>query len=61
MSWLYLTLAIIFGFCGTTSLKLSNGFTKPVYSVLIIVFYFISFTFLSFAVKKIDLSVAYAI
>lgn len=61
MSWVLLSIAIIFEVLGTTSLKLSNGFKKPLYVILVSVFYFISFFFMSHAVKKIDLSVAYAI
>ncbi len=61
MSWIFLFFAIIFEVCGTTSIKLSQGFKKPLYIVLIFFFYFLSFLFLSFSVKKIDLSIAYAI
>ena len=60
-SWLYLASAIIFEVAGTTSMKLSSGFSRPLPSVLIFVFYALSFTSLTFALKKIDVSVAYAI
>lgn len=46
MPWLYLILAIIAEVSGTTSMKLSAGFTKPVPSVFIFVFYATSLTFL---------------
>jgi small multidrug resistance pump len=42
-------------------MKLSAGFTKVVPSVLIFVFYAASFVALTFALKKIDVSVAYAV
>ena len=59
--WLYLTAAIILEVAGTTSMKLSEGFTRLVPSVLLFVFYFASFTALVFALKKIEVGVAYAI
>lgn len=61
MHWLYLAAAILFEVAGTTSMKLSNGLTRPLPSILIFVFYAISFTALSLALKKIPVSTAYAI
>jgi small multidrug resistance pump len=42
-------------------MKLSQGFTRLWPSVLIFVFYSLSFTLLTFVLKKIEVSVAYAI
>ena len=61
MHWFYLSLAIIFEVGGTTCMKLSEGFTKPVFAVLIFVLYGISFGALTLALKKIDLGLSYAI
>ncbi|MEZ5336191.1 MAG: multidrug efflux SMR transporter [Methanolobus sp.] len=61
MSYLYLAFAIIFEICGTTCMKLSEGFTRPVPSILIFVFYGISFISFTIALREIDVSVAYAI
>jgi small multidrug resistance pump len=61
MHWIFLILAILFEVSGTTNMKLSHGFTRLVPSILIFVFYSISFTFLTLALKKIDISIAYAI
>ncbi len=61
MSWLYLTIAIVMEVCGTTCMKLSDGFTKRLPAVLLFVFYTISLGALTLALKKIDVSVAYAI
>ena len=61
MHWIYLTLAIIFEVAGTTCMKLSAGFTKSAPSVLMWLFYGISFGCLTLALKKVDLSIAYAI
>lgn len=61
MSWIYLILAIIFETSGTTLLKLSNGFTVLLPSVGTILSYAFCFLFLSYALKNIEMSVAYAI
>ena len=62
MSWFLLFVAIVFEVAGTTCMKLSNGFTKVAPSVLLFVFYGISFAVFSIALKKgINLSAAYAI
>ena len=62
MSYYYfLLLAIAFEVCGTTCMKLSEGFSKLLPSVLIFVFYAISFFFFTLALKGIDVSIAYAI
>lgn len=61
MSWILLIAAICMEVCGTTCMKLSEGFTKWVPSVLIFVFYAISFTLMTFAVRKLQLSITYAI
>lgn len=61
LQWIYLALAILLEVTGTTSMKLSHGFTRLVPSVLIFVFYGASFVALTFALKKIDVSIAYAV
>jgi small multidrug resistance pump len=61
MHLLYLFLAIGFEVTGTTALKFSNGFSKPVPSTIMIVAYIISFFTMSQALKKIDIGTAYAI
>lgn len=61
MSWLYLATAIVLEVAGTTSMKLSEGFTRATPSVLIFVFYALSFGALTLALKRIEISVAYAI
>src|SRR3990172_10497569 len=59
--WVVLAAAIVLEVAGTTSMKLSEGFTRPVPSVLLFVFYGASFAALPFALRKIDVSVAYAV
>ncbi|MDZ8026226.1 MAG: DMT family transporter [Nostoc sp. DedQUE01] len=61
ISWIYLIAAILFEVSGTTCMKLSEGFTKIVPSVLIFVFYGFCFTFLTLALKKLEISVAYSV
>jgi small multidrug resistance pump len=60
-SWFYLAAAICLEVAGTTSMKLSNGFDRLIPSVLIFVFYGLSFSVLTFALRRIDISIAYAI
>jgi len=59
--WLYLATAIVLEVIGTTSMKLSAGFTKTIPSILMFVFYLASLAVLTLALKKIDVSVAYAV
>jgi small multidrug resistance pump len=61
MAWALLLAAIVLEVCGTTCMKISAGFTKLVPSVLLFVFYVAAFTCLTFAVKTINISTAYAI
>ena len=61
MGWIYLVLAILFEVFGTSMMKLSNGFANLIPSIVMFAAYAGSFTFLTFALKTIDVSVAYAI
>ncbi|MEW6447108.1 MAG: multidrug efflux SMR transporter [Bacillota bacterium] len=61
MSWLYLFLAIVFEVSGTTSMKISCGFTRLIPSLLIFLFYGFSLVFLTLALKRIDVGTAYAV
>jgi small multidrug resistance pump len=60
-AWLLLTAAILLEVAGTTSMKVSRGFTRVTPSVLIFVFYVLSFCALTLALKRLELSIAYAI
>ena len=60
-SWLVLIAAIAAEVGGTTCLKLSDGFSRLVPSLSVVVLYFLSFIFLAHVLKTIDVSVAYAI
>jgi small multidrug resistance pump len=61
MYWLYLILAIGLEVAGTTSMKLSQGFTKLLPSIAMFIFYIGSLSFLALALKKIEVGTAYAL
>jgi len=56
-----LFLAILSEVIATTSLKFSEGFTKPVPSVVVVIGYGLSFYLLSITLKVMPIGVAYAI
>ena len=58
---LWLALAIGSEIIATVSLKLSNGFTKPIPSVVVVLGYAMSFYALSITLRTIPLGVVYAI
>ena len=57
---LYLTGAILTEVFGSTMLKLSQGFTQLLPSIGVLIGFGCAFTFLSLALKTIELSSAYA-
>ena len=59
--WLFLIGAIVLEVAGTTAMKMSDGFTKTIPSVAMFVFYILSLVALTYALKKFDMSMAYAI
>ena len=61
MNIVFLVLAILAEVAGTTSMKLSEGFSKLFPSLGVVVFYGLSFTFLSFALKRLEVGVVYAV
>lgn len=61
MEWIYLILAIALETLGTTCMKMSEGFTKLVPALGTFLTYGVCFVFFSMALKKIPVSVAYAI
>ncbi len=60
LAWFFLTLAILTEVAGTTSMKLSAGFTYLTPSIFIFIFYFFSFMFLTFSLKRLEVGFAYA-
>jgi small multidrug resistance pump len=61
MKWLYLSIAIVSEVVGTSALKSSDGFTKLLPSILVILAYVTSFYFLSLTLRVIPVGIAYAI
>jgi small multidrug resistance pump len=61
MPWLLLFVAILFEVAGMTSMKLSRGFAEPIPSIAVPVFYVLSAAAVILALKRLDLSVTYAI
>ena len=59
--WIIFSIAILLEVFGTVSIKFSDGLTKLWPSIFIFVFYAASFVGLTFAIKKIEISVAYAV
>lgn len=60
-TWIVLFVAVLAEVVATTSLKLSEGFTKLLPSVVVIVGYAIAFYCLSLTLKSIPLGIAYAV
>src|SRR3989338_11631064 len=59
--WFYLFLAILFEVMGTTCMKLSHGFSNKWASTLIFISYGLSFFMFTLALKRLELSISYAI
>lgn len=60
MQWIVLLLAGLFEVGWATTMKLSEGFTKPLPSIITAVGYILSAVFLAMALKKLPLGTAYA-
>lgn len=60
-AWWMLAAAIAFEIAGTVSMRLSEGFSRVTPSVLIFVFYAVSFAINAFVVRTLGLSVVYAV
>jgi small multidrug resistance pump len=61
MPYLWLIFAILLEVTAITFMKLSNGFTRLVPSILMFVFYGGCFACLCVCIKQLDISLAYAI
>ena len=60
-AWTLLSIAIVFEVVGTTCMKLSQGFTNLLPSVVRFVCYALAFSCNTFATKTLDLSITYAV
>jgi small multidrug resistance pump len=61
MHWLYLTIAIVSEVIATSALKATEGFTRWVPSLVVVVGYAVAFYFLSLTLRAIPIGVAYAV
>jgi small multidrug resistance pump len=61
MGYLYLAIAILAEVVATSALKYSDGFTKPLASIVVVAGYGIAFYCLSIVLKTIPIGIAYAI
>lgn len=60
-NWLILFIAIVAEVIATSALKSSEGFTKPMASIVVILGYMIAFYCLSVTLKTIPVGIAYAV
>lgn len=60
-NFIFLAAAILCETLGTTSLKLSEQFTKPLPAIATFVAYVLAFYFLSLSLKSIPIGIAYGI
>jgi small multidrug resistance pump len=61
MAYVYLVCAIIAEVAGTTALKASEEFTKPIPSIIVIAGYSISFYLLTLCLRTMNIGVTYAV
>lgn len=61
MHYFHLAIAIVAEVIGTSALKTTEGFTRPLPSAIVVVSYGVSFYFLAQALRVIPVGVAYAI
>ena len=61
MPWYLLALAILSEVVGTLALKISNGFSFLIPSIIVVVGYSTSFWFLALCLKSLNVGTAYAI
>ena len=61
MKWIYLIIAIITEVIATSALKESQGFSKLLPSVIVIIGYSLTFYFMSLTLKEMSVGITYAI
>jgi small multidrug resistance pump len=60
-AWAVLGVAILFEVAGTTCMRLSEGFSRLTPSILIFVFYAVSFALNTMIIRTLGMSVVYAV
>ena len=61
MKWIYLIIAIITEVIATSALKESEGFTKAIPSLIVIIGYSMTFYFMSLVLREMSIGITYAI
>ena len=61
MSYFYLALAIAAEVAGTSLLKVTEEFSKPIPTTFLVIFYFISLWLMTLALRDLPLGVVYAV
>jgi len=61
ITWVLLIVAIMLEVSGTVAMKLSDGFTKLIPIMAMLVFYAMGLSLLALTLRVIDLSIAYAV
>lgn len=61
MPWVYLFVGALFEIAWAVGLKLSEGFTVPLYSTITVICIVISFALFTIALKSLDVGTSYAI
>ena len=60
MGYIFLALAIVLELCGTTCMKLSDGFSHKFFAAATLTFYGFCFYFFALSLKSVQLNIAYA-
>jgi small multidrug resistance pump len=60
-NWILLVVAIAFEVGGTTSMKLSHGFTRMIPTIFMFLFYGTGITLMNLVIRRMDLSLVYAV
>ena len=61
MPYVYLAIAIIAEVIGTSALKASEEFTKPIPSIIVVLGYVVAFYFMTLTLRTIPVGITYAI
>jgi small multidrug resistance pump len=61
LAWIYLTAAIATEVVGTLFLRFTDGFTRPLPSIVVIATYVASLWLTALALKTLEISLAYAV
>ena len=61
MNWLYLSVAIVLEVVATSALKASDGFTRPLPSLLVVAGYSAAFYTLSLTLRTLPVGIVYAV